>query len=263
MQFYVIRYLYLSKLVTLPGASGAFLRLLLDQVISCLFIYNIFSVWFGLPLLINFYSCYGVSFLPLRLLLKNGFIYIAVLLCTHLYWNFSLYIDHIGRKAFRSCPKASTGLWSYILWSFLFSCSVISWELGLLVFCTFIHTFILTEGKLFQEWFSSVLANWKLWIPFQFLNFRFVPQQFQVCKYDLSKVHTIWYVHIVESLIHTFLRRVRSYCPSSSPSDHLSLWVMLGNELGPGQANITALGFRCCLEVHEKWRKSSNVDVLA
>ncbi|XP_058107550.1 protein sym-1 [Magnolia sinica] len=34
--------------------------------------------------------------------------------------------------------------------------------------------------KLRQEWFSSVVANWQLWIPFQFLNFRFVPQQFQV-----------------------------------------------------------------------------------
>ncbi|XP_015577569.2 protein sym-1 [Ricinus communis] len=34
--------------------------------------------------------------------------------------------------------------------------------------------------KLQQEWFSAVLANWQLWIPFQFLNFRFVPQQFQV-----------------------------------------------------------------------------------
>ncbi|CAA6657013.1 unnamed protein product [Spirodela intermedia] len=34
--------------------------------------------------------------------------------------------------------------------------------------------------KLQQEWFSSVIANWKLWIPFQFLNFWVVPQQFQV-----------------------------------------------------------------------------------
>jgi peroxisomal membrane protein 2 len=25
-----------------------------------------------------------------------------------------------------------------------------------------------------------VLANWQLWIPFQFLNFYFVPQKFQV-----------------------------------------------------------------------------------
>jgi hypothetical protein len=31
-----------------------------------------------------------------------------------------------------------------------------------------------------QEWFSAVLANWQLWIPFQFINFRFVPQHFQV-----------------------------------------------------------------------------------
>ncbi|PWZ26479.1 Protein Mpv17 [Zea mays] len=30
-----------------------------------------------------------------------------------------------------------------------------------------------------QEWLSSVLANWQLWIPFQFLNFYFVPQKFQ------------------------------------------------------------------------------------
>ncbi|XP_050205645.1 protein sym-1 [Mercurialis annua] len=34
--------------------------------------------------------------------------------------------------------------------------------------------------KLQQEWVSVVIANWQLWIPFQFLNFRFVPQQFQV-----------------------------------------------------------------------------------
>ncbi|ESQ41990.1 hypothetical protein EUTSA_v10014288mg [Eutrema salsugineum] len=34
--------------------------------------------------------------------------------------------------------------------------------------------------KLKQEWIGAVLANWQLWIPFQFLNFRFVPQNFQV-----------------------------------------------------------------------------------
>ncbi|KAJ4787050.1 Protein Mpv17 [Rhynchospora pubera] len=34
--------------------------------------------------------------------------------------------------------------------------------------------------KLKQEWFLSVIANWQLWIPFQFLNFYFVPQKFQV-----------------------------------------------------------------------------------
>lgn len=85
-------YLYLSKLVTTPGAAGAFVRLLLDQFI----------------------------FAPI----------------------------FIG---------------------------------------TFLSTLVTLEGrpstvipKLKQEWLSSVIANWQLWIPFQFLNFWFVPQQFQV-----------------------------------------------------------------------------------
>ncbi|CAK9322805.1 unnamed protein product [Citrullus colocynthis] len=85
-------YLYLSQLVTLPGASGAFLRLLLDQFI----------------------------FTP---------VFLGVFLT--------------GLVTLEGRP-------SQII------------------------------PKLQQEWFSSVVANWKLWIPFQFLNFRFVPQQFQV-----------------------------------------------------------------------------------
>ncbi|KAI3454286.1 hypothetical protein Pfo_010949 [Paulownia fortunei] len=97
-------YLYLSKLVTAPGASGAFMRLLLDQ--------------------------------------------------------------------------------------FLFSPIFIG---------TFLSTLVTLEGrpshvipKLQQEWFSSVLANWQLWIPFQFLNFRFVPQQFQVLAANF--IALIWNV---------------------------------------------------------------------
>ncbi|XP_008792439.2 protein sym-1-like [Phoenix dactylifera] len=85
-------YLYLSKLVTVPGASGAFLRLLLDQFV----------------------------FSP---------IFIGVFLTS--------LVTLEGRP-------------SHI------------------------------KPKLQQEWFSSVVANWQLWIPFQFLNFRFVPQKFQV-----------------------------------------------------------------------------------
>ncbi|KAL6579716.1 hypothetical protein OROMI_007740 [Orobanche minor] len=46
--------------------------------------------------------------------------------------------------------------------------------------------------KLQQEWFSSVLANWQLWIPFQFFNFRFVPQQFQVLAANF--IALIWNV---------------------------------------------------------------------
>lgn len=85
-------YLLLSQLVTHPGASGAFLRLLLDQVI--------FS-----PIFV------GV-FLSAVLMLE--------------------------RRPSDVIPKLK------------------------------------------QEWLSSVIANWQLWIPFQFLNFRFMPQQFQV-----------------------------------------------------------------------------------
>ncbi|XP_022152060.1 protein sym-1 [Momordica charantia] len=85
-------YLYLSKLVTMPGASGAFLRLLLDQ-----------------------------------------FIFTPVFL-----------------GAFLTGLVTLEGRPSHVI------------------------------PKLQQEWFSSVVANWKLWIPFQFFNFRFVPQQFQV-----------------------------------------------------------------------------------
>ncbi|VVA35797.1 PREDICTED: Mpv17, partial [Prunus dulcis] len=97
-------YLYLSKLVTTPGASGAFQRLLLDQFI----------------------------FSP---------IFIGVFLST---------LMTLEGKPSQVVPKLQ------------------------------------------QEWFSAVLANWQLWIPFQFLNFRFVPQQFQVLA--ANSISLIWNV---------------------------------------------------------------------
>ncbi|PIA55364.1 hypothetical protein AQUCO_00800250v1 [Aquilegia coerulea] len=97
-------YLSLSKLVTTPGASGAFLRLLLDQFL--------FS-----PMFIGFFLC---SLLTLE-----------------------------GRP-------------SQIM------------------------------PKLQQEWMATVLDNWKLWIPFQFLNFLIVPQQFQVLAANF--IALIWNV---------------------------------------------------------------------
>ena len=36
------------------------------------------------------------------------------------------------------------------------------------------------KPKLKQDWQGAVMTNWKLWVPFQFLNFRFVPQSMQV-----------------------------------------------------------------------------------
>ncbi|XP_057804122.1 protein sym-1-like [Salvia miltiorrhiza] len=64
---------------------------------------------------------------------------------------------------------------------------------------TFLSTLVTLEGrpsnvipKLKQEWLSSVVANWFVWIPFQFLNFQFVPQQFQVLAANF--IALIWNV---------------------------------------------------------------------
>ncbi|MED6204771.1 hypothetical protein PIB30_012008 [Stylosanthes scabra] len=97
-------YLYLSKLITIPGASGALLRLVIDQFL--------FSPTF-----------------------------IAVFLAT---------LVTLERGPSQAIPKLK------------------------------------------QEWFSSVVANWQLWIPFQFLNFRFVPQQFQVLAANV--IALVWNV---------------------------------------------------------------------
>jgi len=44
-----------------------------------------------------------------------------------------------------------------------------------------------------------VLANWQLWIPFQFFNFYFVPQKFQVFEdahfQKLLYLHAAWVAH--------------------------------------------------------------------
>lgn len=87
-------------------------------------------------------------------------------------------------------PGASGAILRLLLDQFLFSPTFIG---------VFLATLVTLEGrpsqaipKLQQEWFSAVLANWKLWIPFQFLNFRFVPQQFQVLAANFIAV--VWNV---------------------------------------------------------------------
>ncbi|CAH9100176.1 unnamed protein product [Cuscuta epithymum] len=97
-----IWYLYLSRLVTTTGASGAFLRLLLDQLIFAPFFIGVFL----------------------------------------------------------STLATLEGQPSHVI------------------------------PKLQQVWSSAVLANWQLWIPFQFFNFRFVPQQFQVLAANF--ISLIW-----------------------------------------------------------------------
>ncbi|KAF7819177.1 protein sym-1 [Senna tora] len=87
-------------------------------------------------------------------------------------------------------PGALGAVVRLVLDQFLFSPAFIG---------VFLATLVTLEGKpslvvpkLQQEWFSAVLANWQLWIPFQFLNFRFVPQQFQVLAANVLAV--VWNV---------------------------------------------------------------------
>ncbi|XP_004303336.1 PREDICTED: protein sym-1 [Fragaria vesca subsp. vesca] len=87
-------------------------------------------------------------------------------------------------------PGASGAFMSLLLDQFLFSPMFIG---------VFLSALMTLEGrpsqvipKLQQEWFSSVLANWQLWVPFQFLNFRFVPQQFQVLAANV--IALVWNV---------------------------------------------------------------------
>lgn len=77
-----------------------------------------------------------------------------------------------------TAPGATSAVLSLVLDQFIFSPIFLG---------VFLSTLVTLEGKpsqvvpkLQQEWFSAVIANWQLWIPFQFLNFRFVPQNFQV-----------------------------------------------------------------------------------
>ncbi|XP_057722588.1 protein sym-1-like isoform X1 [Arachis stenosperma] len=87
-------------------------------------------------------------------------------------------------------PGALGALLRLVIDQFLFSPVFIA---------VFLATLVTLEGgpsqaipKLKQEWFSSVVANWQLWIPFQFLNFRFVPQQFQVLAANV--IALVWNV---------------------------------------------------------------------
>ncbi|KAF9664514.1 hypothetical protein SADUNF_Sadunf16G0026700 [Salix dunnii] len=87
-------------------------------------------------------------------------------------------------------PGASGALLRLLVDQFVFSPIFIG---------VFLSTLVTLEGrpsqvipKLQQEWFSAVLANWQLWIPFQFLNFRFVPQQFQVLAANV--IALVWNV---------------------------------------------------------------------
>ncbi|CAL5356757.1 unnamed protein product [Camellia sinensis] len=102
----------------------------------------------------------------------------------------TLHFWYLSLSKLVTLPGASGAFLRLLLDQFLFSPLFI----GL-----FLSTLVTLEGrpsqvvpKLQQEWFSAVLANWQLWIPFQFLNFRFVPQQFQVLAANV--IALVWNV---------------------------------------------------------------------
>lgn len=48
--------------------------------------------------------------------------------------------------------------------------------------------------KLKKDWFPVVIANWKVWFPFQLINFGFIPPQLQVAATSL--VGMVWSIFI-------------------------------------------------------------------
>jgi protein Mpv17 len=48
--------------------------------------------------------------------------------------------------------------------------------------------------KLHAEWASTIIANWSLWVPCQFFNFKLVPPQFQVLFANV--VGLFWNVYL-------------------------------------------------------------------
>lgn len=65
----------------------------------------------------------------------------------------------------------------------------------------FFSTLLTLEGrpqdiplKLKEQWASAVFANWKIWIPFQFLNFRLVPLRLQVAASNV--IALAWTVYL-------------------------------------------------------------------
>ncbi|CAI5534757.1 unnamed protein product, partial [Closterium sp. Naga37s-1] len=70
-----------------------------------------------------------------------------------------------------------------------------------LFIATFFSSLLTLEGRpsaipdvLKQEWAKAVVANWKVWIPFQFLNFRFVPLHLQVAASNV--IALLWNVYL-------------------------------------------------------------------
>lgn len=45
-----------------------------------------------------------------------------------------------------------------------------------------------------RDWAGSITANWQLWVPAQFLNFRFVPPQHQLLFANVTSLAwNVWF----------------------------------------------------------------------
>ncbi|CAD6270714.1 unnamed protein product [Miscanthus lutarioriparius] len=90
----------------------------------------------------------------------------------------TLHVWYLYLSKLVAISGASGAIARLLLDQFIFSPIFIGVFMSLLV--TLEGNPSLVVPKLKQEWLSSVLANKQLWIPFQFLNFYFVPQKLQV-----------------------------------------------------------------------------------
>ena len=61
--------------------------------------------------------------------------------------------------------------------------------------------------KLKQDMRAILTTNWKIWIPFQFLNFNFVPQQLQVCQQCLNWLAPVLLILVYETICSRLVRR--------------------------------------------------------
>uniref|UniRef100_A0A7R9V7K2 Peroxisomal membrane protein MPV17 n=1 Tax=Chlamydomonas euryale TaxID=1486919 RepID=A0A7R9V7K2_9CHLO len=50
------------------------------------------------------------------------------------------------------------------------------------------------KSKLQAEWMNAVKVNWGIWVPAQFINFRFVPPQFRVLATNITAL--VWNTYI-------------------------------------------------------------------
>lgn len=155
--------------------------LLLDQV-SDIIIWNSKLVVFCIILTVSLSEClYDCT---------------AVYILSCIYQCYLVYVGHTWGEAFTSSVQASAGSSALATHATRFLvCHLLTKKQKRKKKKKSCLSIVSRSFYLLQELFTTILANWQLWIPFQFLNFRFVPQQFQV------PLHTVFGISIVFQLL--------------------------------------------------------------